>query len=977
MIHRFGAFELDEEAGELRRRGELVPIQPKPFELLRILVREHERVVSNDEIFEALWPGVAVTPSSLTRAVSVARRAIGDTHRGELLRSVARRGYRFVAPVVSQGSAGATPAAPSAAKPSEPVADDLVGREAELERLRGAWGKALDGHGGVIVISGPPGVGKTRLAERFAAECERAGGQALFGRAREGEGVPALWVWVQVLRRLLASDSDGEVRAALANAAAELADLLPDLGAPVSREGASALSPEQSRFLLFDAVARALHAAARSQPLLVVLEDLQWAGQASLRLFEHVGIEAASAPLLIVATVRSGKEDEAPANLSRVLRNGTSGELALRGLSRGEVATLLAQSLGTSPPPDLTSELFARTEGVPLFLREAIRLLAERGDLQRPERVRRWAVTLPDHVFDLIRRPLKQLTPECGALLAAAAVVGREFPLALAAGVAELPREGALDLLDEAEQAGVVESSPEDPGTWRFSHALFQEAVYAGLAAGRRARLHARAARALEELHGADERAIAELAHHHLQGIALGDPERAFVCAGRAAERAHRIRDFEQAAMHRAQALAALEQLPGCDPGRRLDALLALGEARGLAGDRAGRRDAFGRALESARMLRRPDALARAAIGFCDLTEWAPSDEAARAALREALEVAGDDPGLRSALATRLAYLDIRADLPRVEQLAREAVALARASGDPDLVIDACYVLHFGIAGPAGFAERELLTDEMRLAAARAERPEEAVIALVDVASDRIAQGDAEGARRRRAEAEAVAGERPNPTMVWHLLAYDAGLAHLEGRFADAERLNGEARRVGQRIDHPYAAGVYVAHRVSLARERGDFDYVARAFGRALEAGTGAVDWMRAVTLRAELALGRTDPVRRRFEAILEAGLEQVPRNIRWLSTLLELGHLCADLRDRERAAEFEAVLAPYAHLHGVLPVPICYGGPVSAALARLAALQDRPADARDFHAAAIAAAEALGAHPTTTRLRGLERGRT
>jgi len=980
MIHRFGAYELDEEAGELRRQGELVPIQPKPFELLRILVRERERVVSSEELLETLWPGVAVTPSSLTRAVSVARRAIGDTNRGELLRSVARRGYRFVAPVISLGSAAA-PAAPSDAKSLEPAGDDLVGREAELERLRGAWGKAAEGHGGVIVISGPPGIGKTRVAERFAAECERSGAQALFGRAREGEGVPALWVWVQVLRRLLAGDADGRVRGALANAAAELADLLPDLGASgasAPRDGALAPSPEQSRFLLFDAVGRALLAAARSRPLLIVLEDLQWAGQASLRLFEHVGIEAASAPLLIVATVRSGAEDAAPAaNLSRVLRSGTSGELALRGLSRGEVATLLAQKLGASAPPDLTSELFARTEGVPLFLREAIRLLGERGDLQRPERVRRWAVTLPDHVLDLIRRPLKQLTPECGALLAAAAVLGREFPLALAAGVAELPRERALDLLDEAEQAGVVESSPEDPATWRFSHALFQEAVYAGLAAGRRARLHARAARALEELHGADERAIAELAHHHLQGIALGDPERAFACAGRAAERAHRIRDFEQAAMHRAQALAALEHLPGCDPGRRLDALLALGEARGLAGDRAGRRDAFGRALESARGLGRPDALARAAIGFCDLTEWAPSDEAARAALREALEVAGDDPGLRSAIATRLAYLDIRADLPRVEALAREAVELARASGDADLVIDACYVLHFGIAGPAGFAEREALTEEMRLAAPRAERPEEAVIALVDVASDRIAQGDAEGARRWRAEAEAVAGERPNPTMVWHLLAYDAGLAHLEGRFADMERLNAEARRIGQRIDHPYAAGVYVAHRVGLALERGDFEYVARAFGRAAESGAGAVDWMRAVALRAELALGRVDEVRRRFEAIVAAGLEQLPRNIRYVSTLLELGHLCADLRDRERAPEFEALLAPYADLHGVLPVPICYGGPVAAALARLAALQGRSADARDFSARALAAAESLGAHPTANRLRGLERGRT
>jgi hypothetical protein len=122
--------------------------------------------------------------------------------------------------------------------------------------------------------------------------------------------------------------------------------------------------------------------------------------------------------------------------------------------------------------------------------------------------------------------------------------------------------------------------------------------------------------------------------------------------------------------------------------------------------------------------------------------------------------------------------------------------------------------------------------------------------------------------------------------------------------------------------------------------------------------------------LRAELALGNSEEAGRRFAEIAGAGFDRLPRNIRWVSTLLELAHLCADLGDRDHAAPLEVLLAPYAHLHGVLPVPICYGGPVEAGLARLAALQGRRDEARERLDDAIAAADRLGAKPTAARLR-------
>lgn len=980
MIFRFGPYELDEEAGELRRDGRPVEVQPKPLALLALLLRERARVVPNDELFAALWPGVAVTPSSLTRAVSLARKAIGDTHRGDTLRKVARRGYRFTGECLE---IGATPRpAPAAAGRAEPepgparAEPAFVGREDALDALRAAWRGALDGHGGLALVEGAAGIGKSRLAEVFASEAERAGGLVLVGRSREGEGVPAFWLWAQILRRLGAHEGGREALAELADAPGGLAALVS--GVPADEAASADPAPEQARFLLFDAVARALARAARRRPLLLVLEDVQWAGSPSLRLLEHLAFELGEEPILALATVREeprAADHPLERLLPRLRQQPRCERIALRGFSRGEVAALLERALGRPAPPDLSSELYARTEGVPLFVREAIRLLAERGELRHPERVRRWGVALPARALDLIRRPLERLSPPCASAIGAGAVLGRDFQGALAAAVAGVERETALDLLDEAAGAGVIEPG-DHPGAWRFTHALFQEAALQGLAAGARARLHQRAAAELERRHGDDpDTVVAELAHHHHEALAIGDPQRAFACAQRAAERASRLLAHEQAAVHWAQAVAALEHCEAADPQQRLAALLALGDAHRLAGDRARRRAVFETAIAAARALERPVERARAAIGFCDLSEWAPADEEARAATEAALAALPAEARVeRARLLTRVAYLSARGATERAAPIAREAVEQARAVGDAAALQDALYTLFFLLAGPDHLAEREALAREAEAVARAGSTADPTVITLLDLACDRIVACDAAGARRARAAAGEAAGAEPHLGRAWHLRVYDAGLALLEGRFADAEQAIEVIARVGQRIEHPYARGVERGLRAFLARERGDDEGVLRIFDPTRPVRIGPVQFVQAVAGRALAATGRVAEAAAVCDELLGPGAAAIPRNIRWYATTAEAALLAAELGDDARAKELLPLLEPCVEQHAVLPLAN-YSGPVARCLARLEETLGRPQRACELYEAAAAAAAAVGARPMQAHV-ALEHGR-
>lgn len=981
MSFRFGRYELDEERGELRRDGATVPIQPKPFALLALLVRERARVLTQDELFEALWPGVIVTPSSLTRAVSHARRAIGDTHQGEVIRSLPRRGYRFVGEVeaVAPSDPGPPPARLALAGAALPGGGSLlVGRADTLEQLRRAFARAQAGEGSLALVTGPPGIGKSLVVETFAREAAASGGFVALAHCLDSEGVPGFWPFLQLLRRLLAEPALRDRMIDVVAHWREAGDLLPESDAGLhdgaSSRDSAASTPAQSRFLLFDATHRALAAASCRRPLTLVIEDLQWAGAPSLRLLEHLVFELGSERLLVIATVRDAPRPRGhpvDRTLALLRPHARCLHLPLEPLSRGEVAALLEHAIGRPAPADLTSALYVRTEGVPLFVRETIRLLERRGDLRHPERAARRGILLPDAALDVIRRALDGLGLSAARVVAAAAVLGRQFTAARVAELVGVPRAQALDALDEATQLGVVEAAPDDAASWRFRHALYQDAAYQALAPGERARLHHRAAELLEQRHAADPDAvIAELARHHHRGLAVGDPERAYAVALRAAARAAAALAFEQAAAHHEQAVAALAHVEPADPHRQLDALLALGEALRLSGDRTRRREVFAEALAHARSLADAARLSRAAVGLCNLSEWAAPDDAAREAVAEALaRLPATALAEHARLETRLAYLDVRTDPRGAVTTARCAVQRARAAGDDDALQEALYTLHFALAGPDALDERLAIGLEMGELVARGAAREPALIGTVDTACDRIAIGDAAGARAWRQRAETIAGSDPHPGMAWHLCVYDTGLALLEGRLTEVPALAAAALELGRRIEHPFAGGCHRMHMAEVAFETGDAATTLRWIEPSRGREVGPAHYFRAWNARTQLALGREAEARQALDALAARAFEDVPRNIRWTRSMSEIAQLCADLGDAARARVLVPLLAAIEAHHAVLPVPICYGGPVRFALARLLETSGRLDDAIERYAQAYCDACALGARPVEARI--------
>jgi len=324
-----------------------------------------------------------------------------------------------------------------------PGCSAFIGRKRELAELGAGLRAVHQGRGGLYLIVGDPGIGKSSLAAAVADDAQSAGMLVLTGRCWEGGGAPAFWPWVQVLRECHRA-ADGDKRTVLDTTTADIALLVPELHDAASERTAASRDPERARFQLFDAVACFLASAARARPLVLVLDDLHAADHPSLLLLQFLGRQLASLPILVVGCYR-------PFEMRR--RFGAAdfvGELAsqgrhlrLGGLSAIETALLIERSSGRTPPPNVVSAVHSATGGNPFFVDEISRLLAidsQGWSLHRQP--------MPDGVRETIRRRLYLLSSACIEVLAAAALLGQEFDVACLERACALPHGRFFDLLD-------------------------------------------------------------------------------------------------------------------------------------------------------------------------------------------------------------------------------------------------------------------------------------------------------------------------------------------------------------------------------------------------------------------------------------------------------------------------------------------------------------------------------------------------
>ena len=807
----------------------------------------------------------------------------------------------------------------------------LEGRADALRTARAALAAALAGDGRLVLVAGEPGIGKSALLGELAREAGQRGALVLAAVCWDGPAVPAYWPWIQLLRAARAAGAE-------LGAAADLVER------PAAPAPTPAMAAADARFRLAESVVTALAGLAARRPLVLVVDDLQWADEPSLRLVEFAAAHLRYARVLLLGAYRDTELARPPTDRGTVL--------PLSGLDPAGVAAVVAAVTGEPSDPELAARLHRRTGGNPFFVRELARL----GSAAAPVTVR-----------DALERRLARLSAPCAELVTVAAVGGPRIRAEVLGRVLPAGYDvGAL--VEEAVRARILVGTADGP---RFAHDLFRETA-ADLPAARAEQLHARIGAALATLPGVEPGEVAA----HLVAARPTRPAAVADAVGwceRAAVAASSRLGHAEAATH----LAAALTLPGTGAGEGRRLLGELAEAQDRAGDTAAARASFRRlaaeAAAAADTAADTAGLVRAALGVHRLGSRTAAEFAESLGLLAEAEAAlpaaadRDRCALLAARAGDLVHAGWNsAPDATAAGVAGRALELARRVGDPALLATALLAAHDARWRPGTAADRLPIADEMVEAAAG--DPELLAQAVLLRATALLELGDPAARAELRAYAEASA--RLGHARGRHAaLTRSATAALLDGDLDAAARLATEGLDLGLAMGAPEAMPVFLTLRAALAMAGGPPP--PEDVPAAIPPEDPAWPVRPILAAAAAAGAGRVADARAALAGWRMSALPEL-HDLEWV-VVAAVGVTAAGT-ERQRA-DCYARLAPYAGSHVVVGGCAAYYGPVDHHLGLLAAALGRTADAAAHRRAALAASERLGTPAWTATISAVADG--
>lgn len=851
----------------------------------------------------------------------------------------------------------------------ERSARSFVGRARELDELGLALLDAAAGHGSLLMISGEPGIGKSRLMEEISGRADELGWRVLTGRCWEGGGAPAYWPWVQVVR---AAGGDFDRLTHAPDARGDVADRRPLL------EVLDPDDPETARFRLFDEVARFLATAANERPCLIVLDDLHAADEPSLLMLRFLATTAPDRSLLVLGSYREGEArvHELADLFGDLARQGR--RISLRGLSPGEVAEYIALMSADTPSEAIAARISDVTGGNPFFIGEVVRTLLAEGRFTGAAESH--GLRLPEEVRALIRRRVAGLSPEAVSTLRLAAVVGRSFDLRVIAPTTRLSPERIRDVLNETVRSGVIVEDRDLPGSYAFVHDLVRATLYEDLTPTRRMELHRTVGAVLEGLFQADlEPHLAEIAHHLVRAAPLDGPERALEYSVRAADRARSILAYEDAAMLYARALQLLGSTEQ-EPERSAELLLQLGGVQARAGDEEDARRSFEEAAAIGRRAGATEILAHAALGYLLgagpariglggllLTARFEAGATGIALLEQALEAlpTTDDPlraRVLARLATELYPTEFR---ERRLALSQEAIEMALRVGDSQALAEALHGRHWATLAPDSWHDRLSNAQQMLVAATGAGNEEAAFLARHARLHCFLERCDVRGIDTELEAMARLADRIRQPLHLWHTACLRGMRSLLDGRATDAEREVRDALEIGRVRENETVSYMFeYAQLVAIRWAQGRLDEVRGSIDEHGERFRGIPRWRDAL---AAAELGDEHAARTEVERHARDGFSHLPRDGLWLLHLCALAQACVLIEDRPRAASLYELLVPFADRNAISVSTVPFG-PVAMWLGMLVTLLERWEEAEEQFDRALERCRAMGARALEAR---------